>query len=472
MSTPRGEDEPAEFVGFIQSSGTPAHLYLNDTATRLKIVHDNVAFSMDSPPAEDHVLQLEDGRIATLLRCQTTNQNWTANLSIVTRTLRPHLTIIGESPWPLDQKVSVITFTFFGAKAAFDYTEHRQQSFVASDDGRVNIDRVDFSKLEAFRVESGPITLIAHFDISQTGGQIDFTTTTMPRVTLEFAEPVEIAEAMQRAYHAQAFFAFSTGHRTRPLEVRVNYQSRSERHQLREAKRSDIIEDFELRAHYRSFAGESEPDRFGSVFSMRTSAHRDEICKALKAWLDRRIDWGNAYHQMSECLALTGTLNRNRILNLASWFEEIPTSRRESGVSKATIAALAAAAHERALHLGEDISLDRLQGKLDGLSELSFSRRLQACAQTLRDAYGEYALPSSISADLKRFSDLRHSAAHGALRLARDQYHATLRAVAAMELVCFLLQLRDLLPSPIPSSVLTAHSLTQYHRSSQWREDN
>lgn len=445
-------DPPFRWLCREGESGLTGEFVADDEGIRLKLVrYDGRWFSGET---KDIGVQLENGDVATLFDCVPISWGQVAFETHVNQAL------IGRRPWTTDDRVKLLTFSFWNGRQALHYADHMTFEHDDSSEHPFNhfVPRVDFSKLQIFEAVTDVATISVQLDAKLKFDRFRSGPEFRPLVAIEFVEPQGLDSAHRLASHVLTFFEMSSGRKSRLLDMMVSTQSLAE---LASAEEKFPSHNFKLRLPYGAWEAEKIRDIPCALFSVFDVPDREATRRALEKWVSRLAEWEPAYALLSGYLSNRNQFDRDRLLRLAAWFEAMPLADTRTDVSAAQRTAIVAAAQASADQQGRPDLSDRIRELLGGLSRKALKARLEGARERAASRFGA-SVPESTAVDLVHFAKLRNDAAHGRIAMSGDNAARDIRAIRAAELICLLSLLSDLeLPSSVSGSIGT-HSLGAY----------
>lgn len=444
-------DPPFRYLCKDLRTGVTGELIADDDGIRLKLVRFDHQIFLGG--AENFTVELESGDIATLLDCVP--MSW-GHAVLHTR---PNQVLIGRRPWSEDDRVKLLTFSFWNARQALHYNDHMM--FAETQDGEHPfnqlVPRIDFSKLRIleaktdFAVVRVGLDASLHFDRFRSGP--DF----RPLVSIEFSHPQDVTDAHRFASNILTFFELSSGCKSRLLNMMVSTFSAAER----EADPEDFPpNDFKLRLPFTAW----EDDGIGlipcALFSVFETEQRELTRAALEQWVARLSEWQPAYALLSRYIASRAQFDRDRLLRLAALFESIPLNDSRTDVTGSERAAIVAAAQKGAVDVGRSDLSDRIRELLGGLNKKTLKVRLNKALERVARRFG--TMPADMHDDLGHFAKLRNDAAHGRIALSGEDAAKDIGAMRAAELLCLLCMLNGLEVPESARDSIGRHSLGSY----------
>lgn len=410
------------------------------------------------PTARDICIELEDGHVATLLQCVP--QEWNAHFV----DCNVNQAVIGHREWTPDDRVRRLTFAFWAAREALHYNDHVEAGIEALDDIGDAVptllpSKIERSKLSILNATAGNLRVEVGFDAVVGFDRFRPGPRFRPLVAIEFTEPEELDVAKRLARHVLSFFELSVGVRSRMIDLRIGTQSLEERNSSIAAGAEP--DEFMVRVPHTPWGIADRAPPGTAAFPVYNPEQRALTAKMLSDWLERVTDWEPSYALASQYLTMRSQFNRDRLLRLAAWFESLPIGERKSAIAKTHREAITRAAQEQASKLGLDEYHERIREVLDGLAKKPLKAQLCDVAAILRERFPNL-VPEEIAADLQRFAKLRNDAAHGRIALSDDDGARNIRAMRAVELVCFLSMLTDMPVTTATANNLVRHVLAHY----------
>jgi hypothetical protein len=439
-------DDSLELLCTAPELKASGQLLVDDADIRLKLAWFEGKAEV---PSELPAIKLvaADGSFATLLSNIATRWSNPISEGVTTAEFTSSYVLIGDEDWALDQKIRRMSFSFYGASVACRYSEHLETP--KSTESKKVVDIIDTSKLSIFDLSVHGIKISIWLSLAWASEGMDRQTKTTPMIHVEFDQGQSVSDALRVVFDVTTFFSLSMGWRSRPLEVRVNSISHHEQEERSKKDRYDIVASHKLRVHFDTWSEKSSPDLLGVALRVATVEQRSATKAALTKWIELRDAWSGAYTQLADYLKRNHTFDRTRVLSLAAWFEEIPSTAFASPISKEQVAKIAGAAHLCAIQVDADVSEQRLKGALSVLTQEGFAKRLMLAANATRAIFGSEWIPETLEEHLKSFAKFRHNAAHGTLLISKGNYKEVGSALAAAELLCFFLHTAAISPGGI-----------------------
>lgn len=405
------------------------------------------------------VLRLEDNRIASLHNNFVSGGVYggTANdqPSPESRCITTNIVVVGDDVWKADDPILRVEFTIQYADGLMQHNpKHRA------------VAKANFFKmpdLTLFELETTGQTVSVFYAPS---GNITFRHPTAIGIgyAIEFQEPVHLGNYLTAVHTVVEFVSAVLGHHFVPSDIRISRQSLVER--IEEAK-SKTFTDYH-RVHY-TWHGE-EPTQslwVGRSFGYAGDKRElDALIACLRVWIERGADWKDANSLMMAALKLESAMSGDRLLNACKWLEQIPGAASAIAVSRADIDIIAAVAAAEAERLGHKDYKDRIAGVIRGqLKTESNAERFERLRKLVCARFDKTILNPDILPHLMAATQFRGRVAHGVFEPVDEaEFQAFMKAVHAMEALCFLLTIRELPMTKKGAQRAAGHTFVQsYH---------
>jgi hypothetical protein len=453
--------------------GYVGQLLVNDEQMELKLFSFEGQFQLNTQQTELSVL-LENGRIATLLDCLPLAEGsaWNYERRVWKGIVIPNIVLFGSDGWSKDDTVRSVTFRFTESDTsllvptAIDRrSEPSAQTGNSADDefsgSTKHIWEVDNANNLILKARSKDMNIRIWSALSYDSGSQKTSIDLEPTITIDFDEGFSIDQYILEVCDVVSLFSLAIGFASRPFKIQPS--PRSTRARLQQFREETYRGDFEARYTWGTEPLKADSLWAGaSVLQVLNSNEREATEKCLVAWLNRRAAWRPAYGLMNRSLKNRAEMDGERLRTATTWFENIPLD--EPSLTADQVSALCSAAIAEAKRLGLNNVDKRLEGVISQLSRESLSMRFGRLIPTLRTRFGESLVPVRLEEDCKKAVSLRGTATHATLKGDEKSFIELSRAVYAVELVAFLLTIRDLPISEEALSRLAFHPLTEYLR--------
>jgi hypothetical protein len=384
------------------------------------------------------VLRLENNQVVSLHNnvnggASTTHSHDGKVLSSSRRVIS-NIAVIGHDAWAADP----IRRVQFNIAHADDLMLHSDKFDAIAD--------AEFSalpELTLFELKIGGVTVKVWYP---TSGSVAFkrATTIGIRYAIEFDEPAILSSYLEIVECVVRFVSAALGHRFGPSEIEISRLSTAD--SLKAMQERNATGDHSV--HYIWPVTELDNSLWvGNSFAhVRDDKELADFIACLRSWIERDADWKDATNLMMGALALKGVMSGERLLTACKWLEEIPSAASAIAVSPEDIEAIASTAAAEAERLGHKDYKDRIAGVIRGqLKTESNAERFARLRQAVCDRFGEKALDANVVSHLMKAIQFRGKVAHGHYEPDdEDDYKAFVKAVYAMEGLCYLLTLKDL----------------------------
>lgn len=404
---------------------------------------------------ENLVLMLEDAQYATLINCASTSHGsnrYGENL-VYASTISPSVTLIGPHAWNENYKVHSFSFTFYGARNALHYGEFSKNSFNreagngAEKGSWIDTHIIDHGKLNIMTIEAAPdLSIFVSVAISRTWGIYNRTENHTPKVRVETEAGISIDYALRLAADIVNFFEMSMGHKSRLLDFEASSATSEQIKELLANKPAAALPIYSVR----TATGAWEPPQIAHpaevIFKVYDEGDRKKSQAALHKWIERRSIWKTAYWLSSRYLDDAEIIDRSSVVRLLAWFEAIPHHAQDSEISDAALGRLRRAVRCLPEFNATGISPERLASVLAELKRSPIKKRISDSISYLRENFDISAAPSRLEADCHSAVSYRNISAHGGKHDDELKFIDLVCAIEAVELLCLLSSLRDILP--------------------------
>ncbi|MDH4985041.1 hypothetical protein QEZ47_05710 [Aminobacter anthyllidis] len=283
-----------------------------------------------------------------------------------------------------------------------------------------------------------------------------------PTFEIEFDVPVGLHDYVRHLSSYVSFLSLLVGVRLAPREIHIDRLSFDE---MKERVETHSYPG-NHRVHYVWAEDEitmGDTNGFGSP----VRAYDDDALVSLRAvlisWMDRADEWRNPYQLMMGSFSFRHVVSPERLINACRWLEEIPKAKPQNSLQKEELAAISAAATEKAAELGHPEAIQKRIENAIGLIRLETSEeRFSRLVGTVKKSFGEQILPTNVVDHLTRAIRFRGKAAHGHFEPDDDtESQAFYKSMRAMEALCLLLTVRDLPISEQGRDQISSHPLVE-----------
>lgn len=476
MTTNDTNDKKLKFFcrEMITGHGYTGRLSISDKKMKLRLLSFDAKFGLSSEQSVPVVL--DDGRIATLMECIHFGPGYARSheRTVWKATIIPNTVLIGPDVWNASNPVRSTIFRFTESEVALlvpkAIDRRSEPSAVrenaAQDDqsaSRRHIWIVDDSERSILKVRTDEMSIEIWSALSYSLGSQRDSIDLTPTVTIDFHGTVSIDEYLLAVCDLVSLFSISIGYASRPIDIHVSPCTTDER--IREMRQGTFRGDFEA-----CYTWESKPpksDRLwagSSVLQVLDLTERSATEESLVTWLNRRRVWQAAYGLMNRSLKRRTDMDGERLRSAITWFENIPLNQPSLRTDQVSAVADAAIAEAGVLGLRaiDDRIEQRLRSVISQLTKESPSQRFMRLIPAIRDRFGRDLVPDRLERDCKNAVDLRGKATHATLAGDERAFIELSRAVYAVEMVAFLLTIRDLPIAEAATSRLRLHPFMQY----------
>jgi hypothetical protein len=416
------------------------------------------------------VLELEDGRVATLLDCARASgggNTYSFGRSIYSEVVTPHTVIIGIGAWETSSQIRSAKFRFFGSEIALLATGILERRIETGDaEGTLDslgkqITTLNLDKMSVLKVSTGETDVRIFMGTSYSRGPLKEAIELHPTIGLDFDFGMSLNSFLPFMSYVVWFFSLSIGYASRPFEIRIDEATSEQQKILLDHEISWRFH--EVRYHWsKSKPYSSQIDKLarGAVFKAINEEEKIATAKSLVAWLSRRKDWQAAAAQMNYSLRKQGILDRDRLFAAFAWFEAIPLNERSTEFSPDQIKAIGKAAAAEAKRQRPDVNEERIINIVGILGQERSVVRFGRLIKVLLDRFGPLLVPDRLFEDCERAVNFRGGAAHGSL--AHEEEINYLKSVFAVEYVSFLLMIKDLPLSDAAATRFKDHPFASY----------
>jgi hypothetical protein len=385
------------------------------------------------------VLRLENNQVVSLHNtvnggASTTSRHDGKVLSSSRRVIS-NIAVIGHDAWASANPIRRVQFNI----------AHADDLMLHSDKFNAIAD-AEFSampELPLFELKIGGVRVKVWYP---TSGSVAFKrpTTIGVRFEIEFDEPAILSSYLEIVECVVRFVSAALGHRFGPSEIEISRLSTADL--LKAMEERNATGDHSV--YYIWPVTELDNSLWvGNSFAhVRYDKELADFIACLRSWIERDADWKDATNLMMGALALSGVMSGERLLTACKWLEEIPGAASAIAVSPEDIEAIASIAAAEAERLGHKDYKDRIAGVIRGqLKTESYAERFTRLRQAVCDRFDEKALDADVVSHLMKAIQFRGKVAHGHYEPDnQDDYKAFVKAVYAMEGLCYLLTLKDL----------------------------
>jgi len=287
-----------------------------------------------------------------------------------------------------------------------------------------------------------------------------------PRFELEFDEAVQLGEHLEPMRQVVSFCSMALGLPLTPSEIRISRQSLFEF--LDDVENHRPTGDHRVLYRWSEFdIDPSETSIFGSPVNAHKQDDLNDLGESLRVWLERGVQWGDAYTLMMGALVRRNEFGADRLLNACKWFESLPNAEPKQVLDKETVKKISDAAIEAAIALGINDIEHRIAGSLRSVGQ---ENRDILFRRLIGLAWHGYTIPHPLDdmvSDLKASQNLRGKAAHGNLSIDDDAGAKNImRYTDALEALCLMLTVKDLPVTDEGRKRIHRHRLVEsYHLS-------
>lgn len=283
-----------------------------------------------------------------------------------------------------------------------------------------------------------------------------------PAFEIEFDVPVGLHEYVKHLSDYLFFLSLLVGVRLAPRDIHIDRLS------LDEMKERIETHSYtgNHRVHYvwpEDQIEKGDTNGFGSP----VRAYDDDALAALRAslitWMDRADEWRKPYRLMMGCFSFRHVISAERLINACRWLEEIPMAKLQNGLPEEHVAAISAAAVDRAVTLGHPQAIqERILNAIGRIRAETSKERFARLVAAVRERFGDPILPTNAVDHLTRAIRFRGRAAHGHFEPDDDaESQAFYKSTRAMEALCLLLTVRDLPISEQGREQIGSHPLVE-----------
>lgn len=286
-------------------------------------------------------------------------------------------------------------------------------------------------------------TLSIWYSAKYIGGE-PFPAKWKPRIEVRFETPNSIERFTDTLFLVTSFMSFNLG-------AYLRWQGANISHMDDDEINSAISTGTYGGRHRAIFPiGNDEPDirgtgKFGSPCLCHNDEERAVFGDCLKKWLERAPEWKTAYGLMMSFLNQRRTIGADRLLAACKCLEQIPGTENQKVLDDDDIDEIISAAQTEADKLGHGKLNARIRMSLQRVGTEDHEARFSRLYQHALNGHASVRPFASVVTDLKNAMRLRGHAAHRALHTDTDvEFQTLVRAVSAVECLCFLLLAREL----------------------------
>jgi hypothetical protein len=445
-------------------------LTVSDRRMQLKLISFGRPIHLDF----DHpiVLELEDGRVATLLECAQAGgggHTYSFGRSVHSEVVTPHTVIIGVETWETTSRVRSATFRFFGSEIALLATGILERSIEPGDAERQveslgkQITTLDLDKMAVLNISSDEADVRIFMGTSYSRGPLKEAIQLHPTIAFDFDSGMSLNEYFSFMLYVVWFFSLSIGYASRPFEIRIDEATSEQQRTLIDHAINWRFH--EIRYHWsksKPYSSQTNKLARGAVFQAVNEEEKAATAASLNTWLNRRKDWQAAAAQMNYSLRKQGILDRDRLFAAFAWFEAIPLNERSAEFCPDQIKAIAKAAAAEAKRQRPDADEERIINIVGILGNEKSVARFDRLIKVLRDRFGNSLVPDWLFDACERAVNFRGAAIHGSLAHEEETSMNFLKSVFAVEYVSFLLMIKDLPLSDVAETRFKDHPFASY----------
>lgn len=283
-----------------------------------------------------------------------------------------------------------------------------------------------------------------------------------PTFEIEFDVPVGLHEYVKHLSNYVFFLSLLVGVRLAPRDIHIDRLSFDE---MKERVETHSYPG-NHRVHYvwpEDEIAEGDTNGFGSPVRAYDDYALASLRAVLISWMDRASEWRKPYQLMMASFSFRHLISSERLINACRWLEEIPKGKPQNSLQKEDIAAISAAASEKAAGLGHPETIQKRIENAIGFIRVEISEeRFTRLVGTVKERFGENILPTNVVDHLTRAIRFRGRAAHGHFEPDNDtEFQAFYKSMRAMEALCLLLTVRDLPISDQGREQISSHPLVE-----------
>lgn len=411
------------------------------------------------------VLKTSDGDIVSLHSNLTPGTGSTSRMvdpesetreTIWHQKVTTNVVVVGNNRWEETDKVKRVRFTV-------NHVDHLLRH-------RAKIDAISSNRypgeghFSLFNDAAEDMTLSAWYGASYNSA-LSSPKGVWPVFGIEFDEPAGLYEYTKYVSNYVFFLSLMVGVRLAPRDIHIDRLSRAAMMQRVEAHTYPG----EHRVHY-TWPEDKLQEHDTNGFGSPVRAYDDEALAAFRAtliaWMDRAGEWRKAYELMMGSFAFRHIVSTDRLINACRWLEEIPGTKAQDGIPADHVAAIAAAAVEKATALGHPAAmLGRIQNAIGWIRAETSEERFSRLLATVRARFGNDILPVNALGHLTRTVRFRGRVAHGHFEAEDDaEDQAFYKSTCAMEALCLLLTVHDLPISQQGRDQISSHPMIEGYR--------
>jgi len=345
-----------------------------------------------------------------------------------------NVAVIGPDKWDKLDQIKNVRFKVKHTRALLENKNLTEQL------GKRDFKEALNNKL--LELSTSKLNVRIEYDVSYSA-RIGSETAITPIIAMEFEKGASLFDYVHFVVCIVEFFSISLGALLKPSEIKICRLSSNE---ISEA------------TDHRIFSGYHSVEYVWKEMDIKSSdlwvggspvrAWDDEELDALKitlgAWIERYEDWKKPNSLMMRCLKLNHTASTDRLLSACKWLGEIPNAKSQSAISDENIESIAEAAAKKAFELGHAGITHRIVGSLKSIKSETHDERFARLLNEIEKKFGAI-VDGKIKNDLKNAMELRGKSAHGHYDPESDEeFLKFMKAIRAVEALCFLLTLKDL----------------------------